>query len=83
MEDLKFDKDLKKIERWVVSYCEIPEELTENHWLREHSCDCFVEFKVVSKEEQSSFDDDFSIDNWIIDKYPQLEGQTIFIEIDY
>lgn len=79
---------LEKIERWVISYREIPHELTEDHWLTEKSCDCFVEFEVTDRNTQEQYkkegySDDFLIENYIIDRYPQLEGQIIFIEIDY
>lgn len=74
---------MKQITRKVVSYCKIPEELTENHHISEYQCDCYVEMKITPKSEQPNYDDDFGIENWIINTYPELEGETILIEIDY
>lgn len=68
----------------VLSYCEIPEEISENHsLLNEGSCDVYVKFNVTSKEEQSKFDDDFELENWIIQQYPEVEGLDILIHMDY
>ncbi len=74
---------LYKIQRTVVSYCAMPEEVTKDSHLSELPCDVYYEYSVTRKSEQMSFDDDFSVDNWIIDNYPELEGQTILIHIDY
>ena len=67
----------------VLSYCEIPEDLTEGHYISENHCDSYVEYTVTPKTEQHKYDDDFGIDNWIIDTYPELVGKTILIHIDY
>lgn len=74
----------KEITRKVISYCEIPQKLTEeNCQLNEASCDVYVEFTVTSKEDQLKYDNEFDVQNWIIYTYPELEGETIFIHIDY
>ena len=75
---------LKEITRKVVSYCEIPQEITEKDYsVNEASCDSYIEYEVISKTKQSEFDDDFDMANWIIDNYPELEGETILIHINY
>lgn len=74
----------KEITRKVVSYCEIPQDITEaNYSVNEASCDSYIEYEVTSRDQQDEFDDDFDMTNWIIDTYPELEGETIFIHIDY
>ncbi len=75
---------MKEIIRKVLSYCEIPEEITEkNYSVNEASCDSYIEFKVISREDQAKYGDNFDMTNWIIDNYPEVEGETIFIHIDY
>jgi len=75
---------LKEITRKVISYCEIPRHITaDNFQLNEASCGSYIDFKVMSRQFQDEFDDDFTTDNWIIDNYPELEGEEIFIHIDY
>lgn len=74
---------MKQITRKVVSYCEIPEELTENHHISEYQCDCYIEMEITPKSEQPKYSDNFNIVNWIINTYPELEGEKILIEIDY
>ena len=75
---------LKEITRKVVSYCEIPQDITEKDYsVNEASCDSYIEIEVTSREEQKKFDDDFDMINWIINEYPELEGETILIHIDY
>lgn len=77
-------KKLKEITRKVLSYCDIPEEIAKScASLEETACDTFIEYEVTSKERQKDFDDDFTLDNWIIKNWPELEGVTILIEIDY
>ena len=79
-----YKSELSKITRFVLSYCSIPKEILETlPWSEEYPPDCFTEYNITSKEEQSKFDDDFALDNWILEKYPELEGETIFIKIDY
>lgn len=73
---------LKIITRSVLSYCNIPESIRKNYFQEQYP-DSFVEYSITSKEEQAKFDDDFSLDDWIIKNYPELEGQTILIHIDY
>lgn len=75
---------LKKIERTVLSYCEIPEDIAQNNsTLDQASPDVYVEYRITPKSEQSKFGDDFDLDNWIIKTYPELEGRTILIHVDY
>jgi len=75
---------LQELNIKVLSYCDIPEKLTKEHCsLSESSCDSYIMYNVISKKEQSKYDDNFKLDNWIIKKYPELEGKDILIHIDY
>lgn len=75
---------LRKLERTVLSYCEIPDGIREsNTAINEVPCDVYVEYRVTPVKEQPGFDDNFDLDNWIIKTYPELEGRTILIHIDY
>ena len=77
-------EELTMITRRVLSYCGIPEEVAEtNSSLKEASCDTYVDHVVTSREDQKGYDDDFTLDNWIIDNWPSLEGDNILIHIDY
>jgi hypothetical protein len=68
---------LKEITKKVISYCEIPEELTEGHWISEHHNDAFVEVHLDDEEE-----DGLSL--WIKENYPELVNEeSFFIHIDY
>lgn len=67
----------------ILSYCDIPEELTSNHWISDFNSNVYIEYTIVNKEEQIDYNDDFSIDNWILEKHPELENTTILIHIDY
>lgn len=68
----------------VISYCEIPEDIRENHSvLSEASCDVYVKLNIISKEEQVKFNNDFELENWIINNYPEVEGKEILIHMDY
>lgn len=40
---------LETITKKVVSYCEIPEELTEHSWLSEKSTDSYIECHLENK----------------------------------
>lgn len=60
----------------VISYCSIPEEVTENTWLQELPCDCYTGFYVSS----SSNDE---LTKWILKEYPELDKERILIDMDY
>lgn len=75
---------LEIITRKLLSYCEIPEEITnESYLLAEASNDCYVEYEVLGKEEQKKFSDNFDLANWILSEYPECENEKILIHIDY
>lgn len=75
---------LPKKSWFVLSYCSIPEEIAqENSTLSEASCDVYVEYDVISKKEQPKYSDNFDLANWIIEKYPNVEGEKILIHMDY
>ena len=68
----------------ILSYCEIPEELTQEDCIfTEGSCDTFVEMKIIPKIEQEKYSSNFDLINWIIDTYPEVEGETILIHLDW
>ncbi len=70
---------LESITKKVVSYCEIPEELTDGHWLSENNPDSYASFTL-----DINFGRTAKISKWIIETYPELkEGDNIFIHIDY
>ena len=69
---------LKEITRKVVSYCEIPEELIPG-WLMECGCDVYTEYSLSDDPKYTKE----SIDNWLLNKYPELNNTTFLIHIDY
>ncbi len=72
---------LKEINLKVVSYCEIPEEITEEHWISEYMNGCFVEVHVDNGEEDEDLD---PLGQWIRETYPELKKENSFlIEMDY
>lgn len=69
--------ELKTITKKVVSYCEIPEELTEGHWISEYMNGCFVEVHLDD-------DEDDKLSMWLKEKYPELiDEDSFYIEMDY
>ncbi len=76
-------KKLEEISCKVLSYCDIPENINCTGCLSETSPDTYIKLSVTSKKDQKKYDDDFSLDNWIIKNYPELEGKDILIHIDY
>ena len=68
---------LKQITGKVVSYCEIPEEITEGHWISEYMNGCFVQVHLEEGE-------DDALSNWLKVACPVLiDGNVFYIEIDY
>jgi hypothetical protein len=75
---------LHQIQRTVISYCELPEELSQNSSkLSEAGPDCYVEYRVTPQNEQAKYSDNFDLDNYLIKEHPELEGRTILIHVDY
>ena len=75
---------LTEINCKVLSYCEIPEDIAqENSSINEASCDSYIQYNVTSKEDQAEYDDNFDLDDWIIENYPEVEGKIIMIHVDY
>ena len=69
--------ELATITGKVVSYCEIPEELTSNHWISEYYPDSYVQVHVEEEDEDK-------VSKWILNKYPELKDEDyFFIHIDY
>lgn len=62
----------------VLSFSEIPQELTENHWISEEEPNSYVEVHYDAEDE------DGELDNWIVGKYPELKDEESFlIHMDY
>ena len=67
---------LETINKKVLSYCEIPQELTERHWITENSCGCYVDFQL----EEEGVDE---LDDWIRENYPELIDEKFMISLDW
>lgn len=69
----------------ILSYCEIPEEIVESEdVLADAIHDSFIPWTVTSIADQEKYDYEcFLLENWILDKYPEVSGETILIHIDY
>lgn len=70
---------LEQISGKVLKFTEIPQELTEEHWLEDHYPDSYVQVHI---------DDDLSqndeVDKWIRQNYPELVDEDyFFIHIDF
>lgn len=64
--------------KYAISYCEIPEDLTNDLWIAEFQNGCYVVYSLEIPENYSAFD------QWIIDTYPELKDEdTILIHMDY
>lgn len=75
---------LYQIQRTVLSYCEIPQELSNDYnFLIEANPDSYVEHRIIPPAERGEYSDNWDLDEWIMSKYPELEGRTILIHIDY
>lgn len=70
------------ITRKVISYCALPEKVRKSMG-EEVSCDTYIEHRVTPLAEQANFDDDFTLDNYLLKQDPLLAGITLFIHIDY
>lgn len=73
---------LKELNLKVVSFCEIPQELTENTYLEEYGCDVYAEFNLYLgvpgyTREYSPWE------QWIVNNYPELINKRFLIHFDY
>jgi len=76
--------EFKTLNVFVISYCDIPEEIIDTHpALKEVSCGVYYPLYVLSKKKKKKYSDDFTLTNWIIENFPELEGKSILIDIDY
>lgn len=65
---------METITRKVVSYCSIPDELTDDHWLSDYPPDCYVNYTIGDDE----------ISEFILENHSELsEFDVIFIQMDY
>jgi hypothetical protein len=68
---------LKRLNKKVLSYSEIPKKLTEESWLNDYPNGCLVECHIDDDEPES-------LDLWIIDNYPELkDAESFLIDMDY
>lgn len=70
---------MKEIKGKVVSYCDIPEWLTisQDCWFKDFPTGCYIEYSIDKESSQNN------IDYWLMEKYPGIENETFYIEIDY
>lgn len=61
---------------YVLSYCDIPEKLTQESYLQECSPDTYVSMYLAPKGQ-------LKVDDWIRENYPELIDVTFMIHIDY
>lgn len=66
---------LKTITKLVVDYSEIPSELTQNHWLNEHTDVEYYEVHIELDEDGSSDD---PLQDWLAATYPELVDENSF-----
>lgn len=69
---------MERIEKDVISYCSIPQELTESSWLKEFTCDCYVPYTLSKDKNEHD-----TLDSWIYKQYPTLLGESFLIYMDY
>lgn len=60
----------------IISYCGIPQELTESHYISEYQNGCYCPFSLATKGT-------CKLSDWIRNKYPELEGVEFLIDVDY
>ena len=73
---------MKRIDMPVISYCDIPEELTEGTWMGEMSPDCYIQYSLPKLEDLHKYGLD-KLNEYLSTTYPELIGTTFLIEIDY
>ena len=61
----------------VLNYTDIPEKLTDGHWLTEYQPDCYVMYNL--KEDYTAD----KLDNWIARTYPELIEVKFLIYMNY
>jgi len=67
---------LKTINKKVVSYCKIPQGITDRHYISEASCDSYIDYSLEDVGEDT-------ISDWIRENYPELENEEFLIHINY
>lgn len=71
--------NIKTITRKVISYCDIPQGLLDNHWLNDFPPDCYVLYNLDTNPLYTKT----KLDEWLVSNYPKLINTTFFIHIDY
>jgi len=82
---IKKELKLKTIQRTVLSFCDIPDDIREaaDYLFSGQSCDCYIEYRITPKKYQNENPYGYDLDNWLISEYPEIEGRTILIHLDY
>lgn len=68
--------NLEIITMRVVSYCDIPEELSNGKFFDEYGTGCYVECHLDNEP-------DDELDKWLKSNYPGIEEDPFLIKIDY
>lgn len=68
--------EIKEIHGKVISYCDIPQAITDGHYLSDYQPDCYVEYSL-------GYEGEDPVDDWIMGAWPELVGHTFYIHIDY
>ena len=64
----------------IISYCDLPEEMTQDAGLEEHRCDSYVPYSLSEYDPQYT---ECKLDGWLRENYPELIGTNFLINIDY
>lgn len=75
--------ELEILNKKVLSYCEIPEEISQGTFLDELTCNVYVEYTASKKIGSEKLEPINKLDDWIINNYPELIGETFLIHMDY
>jgi hypothetical protein len=68
--------ELSKIEKTVLKYSAIPDEVKKHHWISEHKKHAYVEVHIDN-------DGTDPLTDWILENYPELKRKiSFFIHID-
>jgi hypothetical protein len=67
--------NIEQINYQCISYCDIPQHLSQESWISEQSCDCYIVYSLEVEGENE-------IDDWIRENYPELD-KVFMIHIDY
>lgn len=69
---------LEEITKKVLSYCEIPQEITDESWISQYQNGCYVIYSL--EKDNSNYGE---LEKWIASNYPELIGTEFLIDLDY